>query len=418
MLLRPGHILVADHQGNLDRFVCNVVGQEHWLIQHVETAVELSELILAEKPDILVINAHLPDLQIHELSNDLDEKFGSTKPFVILAISKDPEPFLQRGIQWYVDEVLIAPFYGVELLTKIHNFVRLRHGKPVLSSPHSEEQKPVALPRPRPAKAQSLARKEPAPFAKKPTPPVEAPVLSFSRPATPLKKPAPAKTQKDAFVAAINPAPVNEGKTSAWSIRKKMTLLLVCLKGLEGAVDDLEPGQSIQRIQQVYKILSDEVSRLGGRTVSKYGDSMAFVFSNSAIISNHRISALQAAMQLQLSALFFSEKLGQMSDRVNISCVLHTSMMTLGASKGQEGDTTVIGSALPLAMRLLDFCPANQIIATADCYADVADHICIAEEFVLNHDENEAKQIRFALISGLNASDYVLRGVGIFRATA
>ena len=60
----PGRILVADHSGNLDRFVCRVLGQDKWYIASADNVYDLEKAVYSQVPHILVINSHMPNLRV------------------------------------------------------------------------------------------------------------------------------------------------------------------------------------------------------------------------------------------------------------------------------------------------------------------------------------------------------------------
>lgn len=464
-MLVPGRILVIDHLGHLDRFVCDVLGQEQWYIFHADNIYDSEKLVYSDQPDIIIINAHLPQLKLPDFTRDLRERVGDDRPKVILAISREPEKHMQAGVQAQVDDYLIVPFYGIELLAKITNFMREKFAyqqrqtqiealreqivseKVVLLKTGTENTRERAeqhsssaggadvhqlhlkpkreIQGPAPAQLESQVKSaqkrynKPQPVAKPAKQKtVEAKAPEFSVPAvTYVKAPVPPKPISAPKVA-VQP-PVVAPKEQEWTVRKKMTLMVLRINHFDALVDELDPEQSVKIVNDLYRDLTSEIVRLGGRVSGIQGDTITCLFSSSTIFPNHRISAIQAALQLQLHSLFFSEKISVLTARLTLSVVLHSAMLTLGSfNKQNHQDTTIVGSVLPFAMRLLEQCPEGAIVATHECYGEVRDYVCVSEEFQFStNPDSDERQIKFALITGINANAFVYRGDPPFKAS-
>lgn len=348
----PRKILILDHVGDLDRFICKVLGEELFFIYHAENLYDFEKCLFSEQPDILIVNIHLP--QLHLPSFLSFKQSSSRRPFMIFAIQRDVQKYLSAGVYQFADDLMIAPFTGFEVSRKIaaaEFFLQQQENR-------QPELHVIAAPKPQ--------------------------IIKVAEP-----KPEPRSTAS----------------------RRNSTLLLIKIHGFEALTSDLDHGECATFVTDMLRLVDGEISRLGGRVASYQGDVLVAFFANSTLFPNHRVHAVQAAMQLQLLSMFWHEKLNVPSGHeLLLSCVLHTTMLTTVEHAHQ---LTMINASLPVALRMVDHAAPGSILATADCYQGIRQHLRLGEHYLL---EDLTGPFHFARITAASTRDYCLTGSNVFQA--
>ena len=112
------NIVVADHRGKLDQFVCEVLGQDRWAVNHVDNLIDLEELMRSHRQHLVILNADLPRLKIRKFVHKLNKMFGAERPRILLCVHDNFSRMLREGAKAGVDDYLTVPFHGSELQAK------------------------------------------------------------------------------------------------------------------------------------------------------------------------------------------------------------------------------------------------------------------------------------------------------------
>lgn len=384
-LSSPGHILIADHTGNLDQFICNTIGQENWYIHQIDNVDDLNRFVLSRKPDIVILNAHLPDFSVQAFSHNLKQQFGEKCPHLILSIFTSVQEHLDAGFQAGVDDFLIVPFYAVEVITKINNYMNK------LAVQRNRDQLAFELQKYEQDRLDRSAPKKMKKSVQLPPPPV---------PKGGKKKKKDRSKQENKDSAPVIPLFNNkrlsrsQEATSKELLRKNMTMLGLNIDGLEHYVDEFNPETSVALLEEVYQDLSGEIERFGGKLVSVRGDMLLAVFGSRSEDCNHRLKAVQAALQLQLKSMFFSERyLGRAKD-MRVSVALHTGMVTLADIGSKDWINPVaVGAAMKVVTKLVNTRQSGDIIITKDTHGSISNLVYLLNERAITLDPDIVLEI-------------------------
>ena len=82
-----------------------------------------SELVESEKPDIVILDLGLPDINGFEVLHQI--RLFSKVPIIILTVRAD-EADIVKGLEWGADDYVLKPFRQLELLSRIRALTRRR----------------------------------------------------------------------------------------------------------------------------------------------------------------------------------------------------------------------------------------------------------------------------------------------------
>ncbi len=390
VLFESRKILILDQEGTLDEFVCKVVDQESYYIFHADNLYEFDRLLRSEQPQILIVNIHTRDLDFSTIGSLRHSSATSLRPYVIFAVTRDRAQIQKSTLMQYADDVLEAPFSGYDLLSKIHAAGASSQSMPMMSAMPEVPPIPQKF-----GREQNPGRK------------------SYRKPK--LVSIRTAKMMKSSVQALATP--VSLPMMSPQVARKKVSVLSLRIIDFQRLVEELDQGQCVRVVKDLHKLLADTIMRFGGRIAAVNGDTIVAVFSNSTMFPNHRIHALQAAMQIQLSSIFISEQLqfSKIISELTVACALHSTMLTIAELSG-DGDqqVSILGSVLPLMFRLLDQAQPGWIVATKECYGEITDHIRIRNEYQLSSPYG-AEMLIFARITAADTKSFSFADDVIFK---
>lgn len=84
------------------------------------------EIFAAEKPDLVVLDVNLPDMDGFQVLEKIRET--SAVPVVMLTVKgKDMDTDIARGLEMGADDYVIKPFNNIELIARLEN--AMRHGQ-------------------------------------------------------------------------------------------------------------------------------------------------------------------------------------------------------------------------------------------------------------------------------------------------
>ena len=112
-----------DDDADLRSVLCVIFGDAGWQCLEAECGQRALQLTRQERPCLVVLDVHLPDLSGYEVCRALREEFGSTLP--ILFISGERTESFDRvgGMLIGADDYVVKPFAPDELLVRARKLV-------------------------------------------------------------------------------------------------------------------------------------------------------------------------------------------------------------------------------------------------------------------------------------------------------
>ena len=123
MSARAVKILVVDDEPPIRRLLRTGLGTQGYAVIEAATGREALDA-LSEKPDLMILDLGLPDMQGHDVLRSLRER-GDATPVLILS-SRDDETGKVRAFDLGADDYVTKPFGMNELLARVR--AALRHG--------------------------------------------------------------------------------------------------------------------------------------------------------------------------------------------------------------------------------------------------------------------------------------------------
>jgi two-component system KDP operon response regulator KdpE len=123
MTERRVKLLVVDDEPPIRRLLRLGLGTEGYEIVEASNGRTAVQQVAAEKPDLILLDLGLPDVEGHELLTRW-RSAGLETPVVVLS-SRTDEPGIVRALELGADDYLTKPFGMKELLARIR--VALRH---------------------------------------------------------------------------------------------------------------------------------------------------------------------------------------------------------------------------------------------------------------------------------------------------
>ena len=129
--MTPGtRILVIDDERPIRRFLRTALAAHHYEVVEAESGQEGLSLAAAERPDLIILDVGLPDLDGIEVTRRLRE--WTQTPVIILSV-RDQESDKIAALDAGADDYLTKPFGVGELTARLR--VALRHAAPVEEEP-------------------------------------------------------------------------------------------------------------------------------------------------------------------------------------------------------------------------------------------------------------------------------------------
>jgi DNA-binding response OmpR family regulator len=116
-------VLVVDDDGLLRELVITILRRAGYQTSEAATGEEALELAKRERPDVVVLDVHLPGLSGHEVCVKL--RGAREQPRVLFVSGERVEPYDRvAGLLVGGDDYLVKPFAPDELLARVHALVR------------------------------------------------------------------------------------------------------------------------------------------------------------------------------------------------------------------------------------------------------------------------------------------------------
>jgi two-component system OmpR family response regulator len=125
--LRP--ILVVDDDAGFRELVTTILDRAGYQTFEAATGEEALEAAERKRPEVVVLDIHLPGISGHEVCQKLGR--GGDRPPVLFVSGERIEPHDRvAGLLVGGDDYLVKPFAPGELLARIHALIRRAHEAP------------------------------------------------------------------------------------------------------------------------------------------------------------------------------------------------------------------------------------------------------------------------------------------------
>ncbi len=119
---RPISALVVDDEPSITELVATVLGYEGWTVRTAASGSEAISAVRADRPDIVVLDVMLPDLDGFEVLRQMRRE-GHDTPVLFLT-ARDATEDRVRGLTLGGDDYVTKPFSLEELVARLHALLR------------------------------------------------------------------------------------------------------------------------------------------------------------------------------------------------------------------------------------------------------------------------------------------------------
>jgi two-component system, OmpR family, response regulator len=128
----PQRVLVVDDEANIAELVATALRYEGFDVTTASTGTQALEAVITSRPDLVVLDVMLPDLDGFEVARRLGEQ-GKAVPILFLT-ARDSTDDKIRGLTIGGDDYVTKPFSLSELLARVHAVLRRGQGHGASSS--------------------------------------------------------------------------------------------------------------------------------------------------------------------------------------------------------------------------------------------------------------------------------------------
>ena len=120
--------LVVDDEKDILRLIEIKLKKAGFEVVTARDGLEGLEKALAEKPDIMLVDVMMPQMDGYTVVSEVRQRLGSEAPIIILLTAKGQEADVVKGLTSGADDYIIKPFSPRELIARI-NVVLIKSGK-------------------------------------------------------------------------------------------------------------------------------------------------------------------------------------------------------------------------------------------------------------------------------------------------
>lgn len=452
------NIVVADQRGKLDRFVCQVLGQDRWQVSLSDNFSDLEENIRSQRQHLVILSADMPGLNIKKFMHKLNEMFGMDRPRVLLCVYSNVSRTLREGVKAGVDDYLTVPFHGTELQTKVLKLLQFFNARDemraeikrlheILSQEQSsmvklekvvaqEKKEKESLRKRLLMQKQKLAKGEAGSVPKdkkggkilklkrarrsemeapKPDlPPIpqtpDLPKPNFTQPEPthvpepPVQIPRPPTQNRlqpiNSELTGLIREPNLETNQQAGSKTLSLRAVTVAIKlrGLEKLVQEIDAKTTQHVTQYLFNVVTKTMQDHHGHVLQIQKDTIVCYFHRSPQCVDPGHWAAKASISLQEQAIFLSE-IEALLAPIEFSIAIHSGeLQTVSFGEHAASGQFVFGHTVEECTEIVEVCPRSEILVTEDVYNEHKGLISVHNEMILDL-LSSAEQIRIARLS-------------------
>ncbi len=120
-------VVAIDDEADILRLIRIKLSKEGFNVITASDGVDGVQKVLAERPDVIVVDVMMPGKDGYQVVSDVKKKLGDSAPVAIMLTSKAEEQDMVRGLSAGADDYITKPFSPRELVERIN--VALIKGK-------------------------------------------------------------------------------------------------------------------------------------------------------------------------------------------------------------------------------------------------------------------------------------------------
>jgi DNA-binding NarL/FixJ family response regulator len=116
-------LLVIDDDDDFRTFVADLLrGAGHQVIEAAAGSEALAR-VRSERPSLIVLDVHLPDISGYEVCRELRDEFGELLPIIFISGARTESYDRVSGLLVGADDYLVKPFASDELLARVRRLL-------------------------------------------------------------------------------------------------------------------------------------------------------------------------------------------------------------------------------------------------------------------------------------------------------
>lgn len=124
MPIQPNpRLLVVDDDDDFRIFVGDLLRTAGHEVVEVATGSEALAHVRAERPSLIVLDVHLPDISGYQVCRELREEFGDLLPIIFISGARTESYDRVSGLLHGADDYVVKPFASDELLARVRRLL-------------------------------------------------------------------------------------------------------------------------------------------------------------------------------------------------------------------------------------------------------------------------------------------------------
>ncbi|GAC1476673.1 MAG: hypothetical protein PVSMB4_00650 [Ktedonobacterales bacterium] len=124
----PVRVLAVDDEADILHLIEIKLKKAGFEVMTGRDGQEGLDKALAEKPDLMLVDVMMPQLDGYAVVREVKRQLGVDAPIIILLTAKGQEADVVKGLSSGADDYIIKPFSPRELIARV-NVLLIKHGK-------------------------------------------------------------------------------------------------------------------------------------------------------------------------------------------------------------------------------------------------------------------------------------------------
>jgi DNA-binding NarL/FixJ family response regulator len=116
-------VLVVDDDRDLRRLVTRLLAPLGYVVHEASTAAAALSLTARERPSVVLLDVHLPDISGYEVCRRLRDEFGNDIAIVFLSGERTEEFDRTAGMLLGADDYIVKPFANGEFIARVRRAI-------------------------------------------------------------------------------------------------------------------------------------------------------------------------------------------------------------------------------------------------------------------------------------------------------
>jgi class 3 adenylate cyclase len=324
----PPRILVVDDEPKNVKLLADVLAFKGYAVVTARGGVEGLEKVIAERPDLVLLDVMMPDINGYDVCRKLREDPATVTLPVVMVTALDPAQERIKGIEAGADDFLTKPLNQAELLARVRSLLRVKDLHDQLSDLNKTLEQRVT------DQVSELER--------------------LSR----LKR---------FFSPALAEAIVTGGADDPLKThRREITVVFLDLRGFTAFAETAEPEEVMGVLREYHAAMGELVLAHEGTLERFTGDGMMVFFNDPIKVDNPAERAVRMACEMRERVEALRQRWLRQGFDLALGVGIAQGYATIGAI-GFEGrwDYGAIGTVTNLAARLCGEAKGGQILVPA-----------------------------------------------------